>query len=50
MKIILLCASQANQKALAHKIHDLFKLEKIIEGFSSPWSLTFVDNQNLLIT
>ena len=30
MKIILFCASQANQKALAHKIHDLFKLEKII--------------------
>jgi len=29
---------------------DDFKLEKIIEGFSSPWSLTFVDNQNLLIT
>ena len=29
---------------------DDFKLEKIIDGFSSPWSLTFVDNQNLLIT
>ncbi len=29
---------------------DDFKLEQIIEGFDSPWSLTFVDNQNLLIT
>ena len=29
---------------------DDFKLEKIIHGLDSPWSLTFVDNQNLLIT
>ncbi len=29
---------------------DDFKLEKIIEGFDSPWSLTFIDNQNLLVT
>ena len=27
-----------------------FKLEKIVQGFDSPWSLTFLDNQNLLIT
>mgnify|MGYP001173512482 CR=1 FL=1 len=27
-----------------------FKLERIIEGLDSPWSLTFIDNQNLLIT
>ncbi len=27
-----------------------FKLEKIVEGFDSPWSLTFIDNQNLLVT
>ena len=27
-----------------------FKLEKIVQGFDSPWSLTFVDNQNLLVT
>tara|TARA_Y100001968_G_C19374851_1_gene727070 strand:- start:681 stop:1520 length:840 start_codon:yes stop_codon:yes gene_type:complete len=30
MKIILLCSSQANQKALAHKIHKKFELDKII--------------------
>ena len=29
---------------------DDFKLEKIIEGFDSPWSLTFIDGKNLLIT
>ena len=29
---------------------DDFKLERIIEGFDSPWSLTFIDNQNLLVT
>ena len=29
---------------------DDFKLEKIIKGFDSPWSLTFIDNQNLLVT
>ena len=29
---------------------DDFKLEKIIEGFDSPWSLTFIDSQNLLVT
>ena len=29
---------------------DDFKLEKVIEGFDSPWSLTFIDNQNLLVT
>ena len=27
-----------------------FKLERIIEGLDSPWSLTFIDNQNLLVT
>ena len=27
-----------------------FKLEKIVQGFDSPWSLTFIDNQNLLVT
>ena len=27
-----------------------FKLEKIIKGFDSPWSLTFIDNQYLLVT
>ena len=29
---------------------DDFKLDRIIEGFESPWSLTFIDNQNLLVT
>ncbi len=29
---------------------DDFKLEKIIKGFDSPWSLTFIDSQNLLVT
>ena len=27
-----------------------FKLEKIIQGFDSPWSLSFVDEQNALVT
>ncbi len=27
-----------------------FKLNKIIDGFESPWSLTFIDSQNLLVT
>ena len=27
-----------------------FKLEKIVQGFDSPWSLTFIDEQNLLVT
>ena len=27
-----------------------FKLEKVIEGFKKPWSLTFLDKENLLIT
>ena len=26
---------------------DDFKLEKIIEGFDRPWSLSFIDYQNL---
>ena len=26
-----------------------FKLNKIIDGFESPWSLTFIDSQNLLV-
>ena len=30
MRIILLCASDSNQKALAHKIHNKFKLSEII--------------------
>ena len=29
---------------------DDFKLERIVEGIDSPWSLTFLDSQNLLIT
>ena len=29
---------------------DDFKLERIIKGFESPWSLTFVDDQNLFVT
>ena len=29
---------------------DNFKLERIIEGFNGPWSLTFIDSQNLLVT
>ena len=29
---------------------DDFKLEKIIKGFDRPWSLSFIDYQNLLIT
>ena len=29
---------------------DDFKLEKVFEGFDSPWSLTFINNQNLLVT
>ena len=27
-----------------------FKLEKILEGFKRPWSLTFLDNEKLLVT
>ena len=27
-----------------------FKLERLIKGFDSPWSLTFIDHQNLLVT
>jgi len=27
-----------------------FKLEKVIEGFDRPWSLTFINSQNLFIT
>ena len=26
-----------------------FKLEKILSGFDKPWSLSFVDNKNILI-
>ena len=29
---------------------DDFKLEKILNGFESPWSLSFVDDHNLFIT
>ena len=28
---------------------DDFKLDRIIEGFESPWSLTFIDSENLLV-
>ena len=27
-----------------------FQLEKIIDGFERPWSLSFIDRQNLLVT
>ena len=27
-----------------------FKLEKVINGLQKPWSLSFIDNKNLLIT
>mgnify|MGYP005745621455 CR=1 FL=1 len=27
-----------------------FKLEKIIEGFERPWSLSFIDSQNIIVT
>ena len=27
-----------------------FKLEKIIEGLDKPWSLSFIDSQNLFVT
>ena len=27
-----------------------FKLDRVIKGFGSPWSLTFIDNTNLFIT
>ena len=29
---------------------DNFKLERIIKGFKSPWSLSFLDEKNLLVT
>ena len=29
---------------------DDFKLERIVEGLDSPWSLTFLNSQNLLVT
>ena len=29
---------------------DDFKLERVIKGFEKPWSLSFVDKQNLFIT
>jgi Glucose/sorbosone dehydrogenases len=31
-------------------IADDFKLERIISGLDSPWSLTFIDSQSLLVT
>ena len=27
-----------------------FKLDRVVKGFGSPWSLTFIDNTNLFIT
>ena len=27
-----------------------FKLEKIVDGLDKPWSLSFIDEENLLIT
>ena len=27
-----------------------FKLERIIKGLQNPWSLSFIDSQNLIIT
>ena len=27
-----------------------FKLEKIISGLDGPWSLSFIDNQKLIVT
>ena len=33
------------------KLHaDDFKLEKIINGLERPWSLSFIDNKNILVT
>ena len=29
---------------------DSFKLERVIKGLDSPWSLSFINNKNLLIT
>ena len=42
--IIILFLLCANSNA------DTFKLERVIKGLDSPWSLSFIDNQNLLIT
>ena len=42
--IILLLLLCTNSNA------DTFKLERVIKGLDSPWSLSFIDNQNLLIT
>ena len=33
-----------------NSIAEDFKLERIIEGFDNPWSLTFIDSHNLLVT
>ena len=27
-----------------------FKLKRVISGFERPWSLTFIDSKNLLVT
>ena len=27
-----------------------FRLDKVVEGFERPWSITFIDNEKLLIT
>ena len=36
---------------LFNKLHaDDFKLEKIINGLERPWSLSFIDNKNILVT
>jgi len=34
----------------SHANAENFKLEKIIEGFEKPWSLSFIDSQNIIVT
>ena len=44
-KIIIICII-----SFTNLYADDFKLEKVIKGFERPWSLTFIDEENLIIT
>ena len=57
MQIKIKCLFWLNEKAIiilfllcTNSNADTFKLERVIKGLDSPWSLSFIDNQNLLIT
>ena len=44
-KIIIICII-----SFTNLYADDFKLEKVIKGFERPWSLAFIDEENLIIT